>query len=65
MLFEHLGKLRSNDILVLDRGYPAYWLFAVLLQRERHFCMRADSLNFSAIQAELPPKFRLPGEQVG
>jgi hypothetical protein len=51
MLFEHLGKLRSNDILVLDRGYPAYWLFAVLLQRERHFCMRADSLNFSAIQA--------------
>ncbi len=51
MLFEHLDKLRSKDILVLDRGYPAYWLFAALLQRGRHFCMRADSLNFSAIQA--------------
>ena len=51
MLFEHLDKLRHNDLLVLDRGYPAYWLFAALLQRGRHFCMRADSLNFSAIQA--------------
>jgi hypothetical protein len=50
MLFEHLDYLRHNDILVLDRGYPAHWLFAVLLQRERHFCMRADSLNFSVIQ---------------
>jgi hypothetical protein len=51
MLFEHLGKLLLNDILVLDRGYPAYWLFAALLQRQGHFCMRADSLNFSTIQA--------------
>jgi len=25
MLFEHLDKLRPNDLLVLDRGYPAYW----------------------------------------
>jgi len=23
MLFEHVDKLRQNDILVLDRGYPA------------------------------------------
>jgi len=51
MLFEHLDKLRHNDILVLDRGYPACWLFAALIQRERHFCMRTDSLNFSAIHA--------------
>jgi hypothetical protein len=51
MLFEHLDHLRHNDILVLDRGYPAYWLFAALLQRNRHFCMRADNLNFPLIQA--------------
>ena len=50
MLFEHLDYLRQDDILVLDRGYPAHWMFAVLLQRQRHFCMRADNLNFSAIQ---------------
>jgi hypothetical protein len=28
MPFEHLDKLRQNDLLVFDRGYPACWLFA-------------------------------------
>lgn len=51
MLFEHLDRLSPKDILVLDRGYPALWLFATLLQRQQHFCMRADSLNFAAITA--------------
>ena len=51
MLFEHLDKLRHNDLLVLDRGYPACWLFAALLQRKLHFCVRVDSLNFNAIKA--------------
>ena len=50
MLMDHLDKLRSNDILVLDRGYPAGWLIAALLQRSVHFCMRADGLNFGVIQ---------------
>ena len=50
MLFEHLDKLRHNDLLVLDRGYPAYWLFAALWQRKLHFCMRVDSLNFNVIK---------------
>lgn len=50
MLLEHLDKLRAKDILVLDRGYPACWLFAVLLQRGIPFCMRADSLNFTIIR---------------
>jgi len=35
---------------VLDRGDPADGLFAAWLQRGRHFCMRANSLHFSAIQ---------------
>ncbi|NMQ08043.1 IS4 family transposase [Candidatus Accumulibacter phosphatis] len=70
MLFEHLDKLRDNDILVLDRGYPAYWLFAALTQRGRHFCMRADSLNFGAIRtfrrsglAERIVTLHAPGKQ--
>lgn len=28
MLFEHLDKLNKDDLLVLDRGYPARWLIA-------------------------------------
>ena len=50
MLFEHLDKLRRNDLLLLDRGYPASWLFAALLQRGLHFCVRVDSLNFKVIK---------------
>ncbi|QEL57902.1 DUF932 domain-containing protein [Chromobacterium paludis] len=34
-------------MLVLDRGYPAYWLFALLQAKQRHFCIRLK-LDFSA-----------------
>jgi hypothetical protein len=43
MLFERLDRLGSQDMLVLDRGYPGRWLVAVLLQRGIPFCMRCDS----------------------
>ncbi|WP_240746149.1 hypothetical protein [Cupriavidus oxalaticus] len=33
ILFEHLDCLQSDDLLLLDRGYPARWLVAVLNQR--------------------------------
>jgi len=32
ILFEHLDCLQSDDLLLLDRGYPARWLVAVLNQ---------------------------------
>ncbi|PRP71724.1 hypothetical protein BUE93_04770 [Chromobacterium amazonense] len=51
MLAEQLDALRPDDLLVLDRGYPAYWLFALLQARQRHFCIRLP-LDFSpAVQA--------------
>jgi Transposase DDE domain len=50
MLFEHLHKLSTSDLLVLDRGYPARWLIAHLIQRGIHFCMRVDSTGFVAVQ---------------
>ena len=53
MLFEHLDLLRPDDLLVLDRGYPASWLIAVLAQRAQHFCMRVDALGFSVVRAFL------------
>ena len=42
MLFEHLDRLSSTDLLLLDRGYPARWLVAVLNQRGIPFCMRVE-----------------------
>jgi len=42
MLFEHLHRLSSSDLLLLDRGYPCRWLVAVLNQRGIPFCMRVE-----------------------
>ena len=50
MLFEHLESLRADDLLVLDRGYPALWLIAALLQRGIHFCLRVDATGFAEVR---------------
>lgn len=50
LLFEQLDRLRRDDLLVLDRGYPSAWLVAVLLARGIPFCMRCDSRStFKAV----------------
>jgi hypothetical protein len=43
MLVEALGCLGPNDLLVLDRGYPAAWLVALLNARGIRFVMRCDN----------------------
>ena len=43
---EHLAATADNDLLLYDRGYPAFWLFALHRQEQRHFCARM-SLDFS------------------
>ncbi|MCP3018348.1 IS4 family transposase [Cupriavidus basilensis] len=50
ILFEHLDRLQSDDLLLLDRGYPARWLVAVLNERKIPFCMRADGSGFAAVR---------------
>jgi len=50
MLFEHLDQLQPDDLLLLDQGYPCRWLAAVLSQKQRHFCVRVDQCNFTAVQ---------------
>lgn len=42
MLFEHFDKLRVDDVLLLDRGYPSRWLVAALNHAGINFCMRVD-----------------------
>lgn len=36
----HLDYAPDNSLIIFDRGYPAHWLFAALLQRNQHFLMR-------------------------
>jgi len=52
MLFEHLDRLSSHDLLLLDRGYPCRWLVGLLNHRQIPFCMRVDTQTggFSAVQ---------------
>jgi hypothetical protein len=36
----HLEFTKEDDLLLYDRGYPAFWLFALHRHKNRNFCMR-------------------------
>lgn len=40
---EHCRHLMQHDLLLLDRGYPAWWLFALILSRKASFCARISN----------------------
>jgi hypothetical protein len=37
---EHFAYLCPGDLVLLDRGYPAFWLFAWILDKKAQFCAR-------------------------
>ena len=37
----HLAYAHPNDLSILDRGYNAFWLYALYQTTNRYFCMRA------------------------
>lgn len=71
MLFEALDALGPDDVLVLDRGYPAGWLVALLNERGIRYCMRCDKANgwvamralLHSGQDEMTVTLRAPGRQ--
>jgi hypothetical protein len=36
----HFLNLKPTDLVLMDRGYPAWWLFALLMSRGGQFCAR-------------------------
>lgn len=40
---EHLKYADKNDLIIYDRGYPAFWLYALHIQHKLTFCMRAKT----------------------
>lgn len=40
LLLEHLDKVTSEDMLLLDRGYPCFWLLFLLHGKGVDFCVR-------------------------
>lgn len=43
LLHQHLTNLRSGDLLLLDRGYPAYWVFNLIMSLGGNFCARIST----------------------
>lgn len=40
LLMQHLKKVNEGDLLLLDRGYPCFWLLFFLTARKIQFCVR-------------------------
>jgi len=51
LLLQHLKSMHPGDLLLLDAGYPAFWLFAALAARKIDWCARASLKSWSVISA--------------
>ena len=47
---EYLPGSAPDDLLLYDRGYPAFWLFALHLTEQRHFCARVSRTFCSEVK---------------
>jgi len=51
LALEHLKNTRRDDLLIYDRGYPAFWFFSLHKQAERNFCIRLQRGLFAETDA--------------
>jgi hypothetical protein len=47
---KHFNHLQSKDLILLDRGYPAYWLFLLILTGKANFCARVSNKKWKIIR---------------
>jgi hypothetical protein len=40
LLLQHLEQVKPGDLLLLDRGYPCFWLLFLLKAKDVEFCVR-------------------------
>ena len=50
MAASHMLKLTSTDLLLLDRGYPAFWLFKLVTSLDANFCARVSCTKWKVIR---------------
>ena len=46
----HFLKLMPKDLILLDRGYPAYWLFNLVISRGAGFCARVQRKRWKIVR---------------
>ena len=49
LLVEHLAALEAGSLLLLDMGYPAFWVFAALQTRKLGWCARVAPDTWSVV----------------
>jgi hypothetical protein len=49
LLIEHLAALEAGSLLLLDCGYPAFWVFAALQARKLSWCARVAPDTWSVV----------------
>ena len=49
MASEHLLYIRPTDLVLLDRGYPAFWLFKLILTNGGQFCARISPKTWKKV----------------
>lgn len=46
----HFLKLTPKDLILLDRGYPAFWLFKLILTMNANLCARVSCTKWKVIR---------------
>lgn len=46
----HFLKLMPGDLILLDRGYPAHWLFKLILSMNADFCARISYKQWNVVK---------------
>jgi hypothetical protein len=47
---KHFQHLDEKDLVLLDRGYPAFWLFKLILSHKANFCARVSCKKWKIIR---------------
>ena len=47
---QHLLNVMPNDLILLDRGYPAWWLFNLILSMNADFCARVSCTKWKVVR---------------
>lgn len=47
---DHMLNIMPKDLVLLDRGYPAWWLFSLILSMQANFCARISCTKWKAVR---------------
>jgi len=46
----HCQYLHKNHLVLLDRGYPAFWFFKLIISRNAQFCARISETKWTVVR---------------